>query len=87
MKFIEAIESQVHRNSWRQQNNRFLKGEEAGSFFLYPFLIKDVVSREFRKRAFRRQIIFTVRIGLDDITSVLGRFSQPRVWLSPHDVR
>jgi hypothetical protein len=31
--FIEAIEAQVHRNSRRQQDNRFLKGEGVGSFF------------------------------------------------------
>ena len=51
--FIEAIEAQVNRKE--KQDNRFLKGEGVGSFFLHPFLIKDVVSREFRKKA-----------GLDD---------------------
>jgi hypothetical protein len=78
---------QVHRNSRRQQDNRFLKGEGVGSFFTSFLNKRRRVKRISEEGRIRRQIIFTVRIGLEDITSVLGRFSQPRVWLSPHDVR
>ena len=83
--FIEAIEAQVNRKE--KQDNQFLKGEGVGSFFTSFLNKRRRVKRISEEDRIRRQIIFTVRIGLDDITSVLGRFSQPRVWLSPHDVR